>query len=72
MRGHAANDQGANKKKPDKGGNRASTLQKRIEGVYMIALVILNKLVSPGKSIMADGFWRLFFRSTCGNDRAVD
>jgi hypothetical protein len=39
------------KKTPDKGGNRASKAQERIEEVYLIGWVKLNTLVNPKMSV---------------------
>lgn len=44
--GGAAGEKGADKKTPDKGGNRASKTQKRVEGLYLFEQIKLNTLLT--------------------------
>ena len=71
-------EKGADKKTPDKGGNRASKTQKRIEGVYLFDRIKLNTLLNSPECrlrVTTQAFERervALVSSTQWNDRAVD
>jgi hypothetical protein len=44
--GGAAGEKGADKKTPDKGGNRASKTQKHIEGAYLFERIRLDTFLN--------------------------